>query len=546
MGKNVDFFRTSRDWVEIEFNCISVWLKGYLIGTSHHDLAREFYDTISNCDTSVNIDLLSHIVLNTFGHFSIVVQYKNILFSAVDRVRSIPLYYKTKDSNRVVALSDHPRSFLSDNDLLNKDKDAVTEISMSGYTIGEKTLYKDIFQLNSGECLLVDGDKYNNKFYYNFSPWLATNRLDKKKLSKFLLKTTIDVMRDTIDSCNNRQIVVPLSAGKDSRLIVSALHILNYKNVKCFSYGKKNSSDMAIGRKIAKRLNYEWFGVLSTKKKHQKIFNSDKFKSYKEKFETLSSAPFYQDFYAVSELKKIGWIDEDAVFINGNTGDFLSGGHITKKLLKGSEQDLYNEFLKKHYSQWKFLRCIKNDNLIIDSLKSLLIERFVSFRHKIPVYSLYEFYEWTGRQSKHITLMQQCYDFFGHEWRMPLWDNRLMDFWERVPVELKYKQKLYKDVFVKENWGNVWHDIDINPKEYNKPLVMLLRLTFKFLFLFLGKDRWHSFDNRFFKYFTSPTDDYFMLSYSQYIFDARGAKDARSWRIEMYLNSHNICLDAVD
>ena len=138
--------------------------------------------------------------------------------------------------------------------------------------------------------------------------------------------------------------------------------------------------------------------------------------------------------------------------------------------------------------------------------------------------------------------MQQCYNFFGHEWRMPLWDNRLMDFWEKVPVDLKYKQKLYKDVFIKENWANVWNDIDINPNN-NKSPVMFLRLLFKFLFLFLGKDRWHTFDDKYFKYFLNPTNDYFMLGYLQWLLDTRGSRDARSWRIELYLNSHNINLN---
>jgi|APSaa5957512535_1039671.scaffolds.fasta_scaffold11879_4 asparagine synthase (glutamine-hydrolysing) len=539
MIENIKLSTNIRQWVDISTDCkVQIWISGYLF-IKLPELSHKINNTL--LDSDADIEDLSDIFSNIKGHFSIVIQFQDILFALVDRIRSIPLYYSTNISNCNIVISDTPSTLLSYDSVFAKNIESSMEIAMSGYTIGNKTLYKGIYQLNAGECLIVNGASFTKKSYYNYLP-IGNKLIDRKTLSSELLNITINVMKDVIDSCNNRQIVVPLSAGKDSRLIVSALRNLNYKNVKCFSYGKKNSSDMIIGKKLAERMNYEWMGVSSTDKKHKNIFNSSEFKQYKNNFETLSSAPFYQDFYAVSELKNSGWIDDDAIFINGNTGDFLSGGHITKKLLDGNIKDLYNEFLEKHYNEWKFLRNFKNDSVVVDNLKSLFSERVDRNICEIPIYSMYEFYEWIGRQSKHITLMQQCYNFFGHEWRMPLWDNRLMDFWEKVPVDLKYKQKLYKDVFIKENWANVWNDIDINPNN-NKSPVMFLRLLFKFLFLFLGKDRWHTFDDKYFKYFLNPTNDYFMLGYLQWLLDTRGSRDARSWRIELYLNSHNINLN---
>ena len=37
----------------------------------------------------------------------------------------------------------------------------------------------------------------------------------------------------------DRQIIIPLSAGNDSRLVASILKYLGAKNVKCYSYGTK-------------------------------------------------------------------------------------------------------------------------------------------------------------------------------------------------------------------------------------------------------------------------------------------------------------------
>ena len=59
-----------------------------------------------------------------------------------------------------------------------------------------------------------------------------------------------------------------------------------------------------------------------------------------------------------SLLKKSGWIPEDAIFVNGMSGDYLTGSHIPKTLI-GNRTELTDErekeqileaLLKKHYS----------------------------------------------------------------------------------------------------------------------------------------------------------------------------------------------------
>jgi hypothetical protein len=37
----------------------------------------------------------------------------------------------------------------------------------------------------------------------------------------------------------------------------------------------------------------------------------------------------------------------------------------------------------------------------------------------------------------------RVYEYFGFEWRLPLFDHELMDFWAHVPFELRLGRKLY-------------------------------------------------------------------------------------------------------
>ncbi len=66
-----------------------------------------------------------------------------------------------------------------------------------------------------------------------------------------------DVFRRLDKAIGDRPIVVPLSAGYDSRLVVSALHALGRRNVICFSYGKPGGFEITTAKAVAEKLNYK-------------------------------------------------------------------------------------------------------------------------------------------------------------------------------------------------------------------------------------------------------------------------------------------------
>jgi hypothetical protein len=47
------------------------------------------------------------------------------------------------------------------------------------------------------------------------------------------------------------------------------------------------------------------------------------------------------------------------------------------------------------------------------------------------------------RQAKFICNSVRVYDFFGYDWRLPLFDLELLDFWSRIPVEMRVRRRLY-------------------------------------------------------------------------------------------------------
>ena len=158
-----------------------------------------------------------------------------------------------------------------------------------------------------------------------------------------------------------------MSAGYDSRLIASCLKKLGAENVFCFSYGYKNNYEAFASKKIAKKLGYSWEFITFTNNKIFKLFNNNKFKKFRLIFDTFSCVSDLTEFLAIKELyekKKL----KNTIIVNGNSGDFISGGHILDyKISKNPNKSIDNllfTFVKKHFKLWKTLSTSKNESII--------------------------------------------------------------------------------------------------------------------------------------------------------------------------------------
>mgnify|MGYP001251869609 FL=1 len=80
--------------------------------------------------------------------------------------------------------------------------------------------------------------------------------------------------------------------------------------------------------------------------------------------------------------------------------------------------------------------------------------------------SIFEFWEWKERQSKYIINSCRVYEFFEYEWRISLWNLAIMQFWSRVPLNLRFGKKLYKDFLLKDDYRNIYSSY--NYKNYGE------------------------------------------------------------------------------
>ena len=109
---------------------------------------------------------------------------------------------------------------------------------MSGYTLDNGTIYQNIKQINPGTAVLFSKGIIKEIQYYSKNKGIIKN---KKTLEKKLSHINEQIILKLIKSCKDKYIVIPLSAGYDSRFILSVLKNFSYKNIITFSYGRANN-----------------------------------------------------------------------------------------------------------------------------------------------------------------------------------------------------------------------------------------------------------------------------------------------------------------
>jgi len=393
------------------------------------------------------------------GFFSIVSQNDQMIYAAVDRIRSIPLFYCLKDEEFYI--SDNPHWISREIRSNEVDEIAAAEFMFTGYVTGRDTLYPDIKQLQAGEALVLEHitgiPKLKRIRYYKYIPGNYTTISEEDNLEE-LDRVLVRIFKRLIKLASGRTIVVPLSGGYDSRLIVLMLKRLGYDNVIAFSYGKPKNKESEISKKVAQSLGIRWQFVPYSNEEWYKWYRSEEFKKYSHMACGLSSVPHIQDWPAVRMLKRNELIPNDSIFVPGHGADILSG-RVTK-IVANCSIDPIEAIFKQNYSLW---RCPseKYENIF----KSRIARTFNKEEQTQESVSLFEYWRVRERHAKFIINSLRAYEFWGYSWWIPFWDNEFMDFWSGIPIDMKLDQKIYK-IFVDYLTKRISNgDIDLDEDE---------------------------------------------------------------------------------
>jgi asparagine synthase (glutamine-hydrolysing) len=394
-----------------------------------------------------DIDQLKTKLESYNGFFSFIVNRGNELFASVDRIRSIPLFYGEENNTFYISNdAEWVRTQVGDE---NMSVTAQQEYLRTCYVTGQDTFFEKVKQLQAGEYLYLKDDDGSIKIvterYYRFLHKEPGVLPETEPLQENLKEVVDGIIKRLVAYANGRQIVIPLSAGRDSRLIALKLKQMGYKNVLCFSYGVTGNFEAETSKKVAGFLGFPWEFV-AYEERWNVWFNTLERKNYYDMACNCVSLPHEQDWPAVWELKKRGVITSDAVFVPGHTGDFISGGHIpfdASSDTKACMADLVHAILRNHYSSVRS----RNLNKIKNSWKNRIIKN-CEIQEIIDGYGYadaFEKWEWQERQAKFIVNSVRVYEFWGFDWWLPFWDNDFMLYWQNIPLKYRKNKILYNE-----------------------------------------------------------------------------------------------------
>ena len=421
-------------------------------------ILNESLNKIIKLGGDISKNNVNSILNNINGSFAVIMESQRFVVAITDRIGSYPVFYTTI-GDTLISNSAYKLS----NSLNHKEwkKFSIEEFSMAGYVTGADTLIKGVSRLQSAEILVLNknNNKINIQRYYRYMPLQDNTRRDEDWVDE-LDSVFENIVHRIIDKAKGRPIIVPLSAGLDSRLLVTKLHEHGYDNLKTFSYGPIGNWESKGAKEIAGRLNLPWELVTTSRREAYKMFWGFERKQYWSFADGLSALPSFQDYYTISKLHSSGKVQ---------SGDFITGGHIPESITKSNSniQTLLNSIIDKHYSIWKNIITEDRRHRVHDKIVKLLDIDIKENYTVEELCSLYECWEYEERQVKWVIHGQRIYDFFGYDWQLPFWDNELVDFYRRVPLHLKQDQLLYKKWLTRWDYNKLFSEF--NPVVWRWP-----------------------------------------------------------------------------
>jgi asparagine synthase (glutamine-hydrolysing) len=396
-------------------------------------------------------------LISANGQFSVIVEFPGAIMAAVDRLRNYPLFYAR--INGELILSDdcyklaeiYPEKGICDK--------ALTCLYSIGFTANNLTLIENIFQIEAGEYIL-EKDLLEKRFYYSSARAIIHQR-DFDLTVNELEDVLREVFRDHFEALQNKFIAIPLSGGYDSRLIAALASVFHPQDLLCFTYGRENNREVAPAREAASRLGVKWINIVYNSQLIEGYMSDEYFNQYYEYASGLSSMFYLQDYFAVKYLKENRIIPEGTVFMPGFSGDSLAGS-------------FFSQSFEGHKNKSKIASRILDDKFVLVNpdhhkkkiLHSLILEKLN--RELKASWKDYEDWEIKEMHAKFIINSAKVFSFFGYEYVLPFFDNKLIDFFTTLPFQYKLHKKLYDYVLTKR----IFHELNVDlPEEINPTLV---------------------------------------------------------------------------
>ena len=424
-----------------------------------------------------DLKLLARPLAALSGHFVVLVQGEGWILAMADKVAGYPGYYVHKDGK--FQASNSARLLQRNWGLTAGHADALLELRTAGYVTGRETLVRHLYKLQAGEVVLWDAAaaSITRQRYYLFYSQEVLSAPENDLIDELDGRTNVIIDR-LIEDADDRQVVVPLSGGLDSRVILTKLKMRGCRNIWTFSYGVPGNYEAKVARYVAEVLGVPWSFVPTTNDEAKAYFYSADRQDYWEYADGLHVVPNLHAMFALRRLQEEGRFLDGAVLVNGQSGDFIAGDHIPtlgRDTAIGFDL-LHGKIMSKHYS---LRRGMLEDPDVVGQIRGRIDAAFeVSQEMSTPqeYAKIHELWEWQGRQAVRVINGQRNYDYFDLAWELPLWEQEYLEFWARIPLVHKLGRTLFRRWLEREDFYGLFRDYQPFLSRWPRHLVLIQHL----------------------------------------------------------------------
>lgn len=372
-----------------------------------------------------------------------------------DRLRSFPLFYAKRSGSLWVS-----DDLLWMSEQLAADLQETSVLSMwrtAQLVSGSDTLFKGIKQLRASEVITWDGVKLTSTsgetyLHQEVSDMSST---ELKRRLRVGINTCIDRL---IQFADGAPLVIPLSGGFDSRLILTALVDAGYPNLVAFTYGKSHTPEVEVSKEIASQLGVRWCFVKYTSHMWCSWSKSEQGRLIIDHARRSGALYHVQDPLAIATLVERGDIEPNSVVVCGHSGDVHAGSVIDAKSLKAPLSIKgYLDLLSSKYFGFNAasdppghsVDSVELETAFINKLTQELSADFMTrAQESLTRESLIDELErwfWRERCAKFLVQSMRTYEVHGLRWWLPLWDDAFTSLWMDVPLRHRGRVGVYHE-----------------------------------------------------------------------------------------------------
>ena len=421
-------------WYYCEKNGKMCWVKGNIIITDsviceaempkyiceNFDTTKEIVDFVHNCD----------------GQFSVIFVNDGKVLALVDHIRSFPIFIWKKDERVIITDTLCP----DDTKKLKICKRDLDFYYNQLFVPFERTLYKEILQVPSGSYFLLkckEGIEIRRYFVFRYSRNQISSIDEAANYLNNGYKLNFDIVKRIV---GDNEVLLPLSGGYDSRLILNGLLEtgISKNKIVTYSYGDAEYKDSKISQMISDIMGVKHLFIEYNTNEAREFYKKEA-TAYYRYASNGTSVPCMQEWYAICKIRKEKYVSDNAYVIPGY------GGILAGTYLKENMQSLncnHREIVKDEMKRIILSNVPRPKEDIINNLSEEILSSSLFYDNDNMIES-YERYIFGEEQSKFILNAVRAYEYAGYKWITPFFLKNQFEMWFSIDMSLRIGHKVF-------------------------------------------------------------------------------------------------------